>query len=78
MSEVSVRELRNHGGLAIDRVTRGERVTTTRDGKPVAELRPYIQSKVSAEALVAGWRHSPALDPVTWRTDVDRLLHSRT
>ena len=78
MSEVSVRELRNHGGLVIDRVTRGERVTITRDGKPVAELRPYIQSKVSAEALLARWRHLPAVDPVTLRSDVDGLLDSRT
>jgi len=78
MAEVSVRELRNHGGLVIDRVTRGERVTITRDGKPVAELRPYIQPKVSAEALLARWRHLPAVDPITLRSDLDDLLDSRT
>ncbi len=40
MAEASIRELRNHGGEVIDRVAAGERVTITRDGKAVAELRP--------------------------------------
>jgi prevent-host-death family protein len=74
VAEVSVRDLRNHGGQVIDRVARGERVTITRDGKPVAELRPYIQSKLSAEALLARWRHLPAIDLSTWRSDLDALL----
>jgi prevent-host-death family protein len=78
MTEVSVRDLRNHGGNVIDRVTRGERLTITRDGKPVAELRPYIQSKLSAEALLARWRHLPAVDPVALRNDVDEVLDNRT
>jgi len=36
MNEVTIRELRNRGGLVLDRVTRGEAVTVTRDGHPVA------------------------------------------
>ena len=71
-----MRELRNRGGHVIDRVERGEQVTITRDGKPVAELRPYVQSNLSAEALLARWRHLPALDPAQLRRDLDHLLES--
>ena len=74
MTEVSVRDLRNHGGKVIDRVARGERVTITRDGKPVAELRPYIQSKVSAVALLARWSHLPVIDPAALRSDLDEVI----
>ncbi len=77
MSEVSVRELRNQGGHVIDRVARGERVTITRDGRPVAELRPCVQSKVSAEVLLTRWRHLPSIDPVALRNDLDEIVDSR-
>jgi prevent-host-death family protein len=76
VSEVSVRDLRNHGGQVIDRVVRGERVTVTRDGKPVAELRPHVQSRVSADALLMRWRHLPAIDPITLRSDLDETIDS--
>ena len=76
MTEVSVRDLRNHGGEVIDRVTRGERVTITRSGKPVAELRPLGQSIVSAQTLIDRWRHLPPLDPRALRADIDETLDS--
>lgn len=53
MSEVTIRELRNHGGAVVDRVTRGEHVTITRAGKAVAELRPVRRPPTSAEVLLA-------------------------
>ncbi len=77
MSEVTVRDLRNHGGDVIDRVVHGERVTITRGGKPVADLRPYIGSKLSAEALLARWSHLPVIDPAAWRSDLDEIFDSR-
>ncbi len=76
MSEVSVRELRNQGGHVIDRVARGERVTITRDGKPVAELRPHIHARVSAEALLTRWKQLPAVERMSWRTDLDEIIDS--
>lgn len=42
MHEVSARELRNYGGQILDRVERGESMTITRDGTPVAMLTPPI------------------------------------
>lgn len=41
MEDVSVRELRDYGGQILDRVERGETVTITRDGRPVARLSPF-------------------------------------
>ncbi len=76
MSEVTIRDLRNHGGDVIDRVVRGERVTITRDGRPVAELSPHIASRVSAEGLIERWRHLPHVDPIRFRADVDRIIDS--
>lgn len=74
MSEVSIRELRNHGGEVIDRVVSGERMTVTRDGRPVAELRPLRRAAVAAEVLKRNWARLPALDPESFRRDVDRVL----
>lgn len=77
MPEVTIRELRNHGGEVVDRVARGEYVTITRAGKPVAELRPLRRPASSAEVLLARWRKLPAIDPVALRADVDRTLDPR-
>ncbi len=72
--EVSIRELRNHGGEVVDRVARGERVTVTRDGQPVAELRPLPVPPLRATSLLQRWRHLPAMDPNRLRADIDELL----
>jgi len=77
MSEVTIRELRNHGGEVVDRVTRGEHVTITRAGKPVAELRPVRGPASSAEVLLARWHKLPAVDAVALRADVDQTLDPR-
>ena len=77
MSDVTVRDLRNHGGDVLDRVARGERITITRDGRRVAELRPRIASKLSAEVLLSRWRHLPMVDPVAFRNDIDDVIDSR-
>ena len=71
---VSIRDLRNHGGDVIDRVEAGEAVTVTRDGKPVAELRPLASQALSAEVLVKHWSRLPALDARKLRADIDNLL----
>jgi len=74
VSEVTVRELRNHGGEVIDRVAGGETVTVTRAGKPVAELRPLLRPPLKATALLARWKHVPAIDPEQFRADIDAVL----
>jgi prevent-host-death family protein len=74
MAEITIRELRNHGGEVVDRVARGEQVTVTRAGKPVAELRPIGRPPLSAEMLLARWRRLPAVDYRAMRGELDEVL----
>jgi prevent-host-death family protein len=76
VNEVSIRELRNHGGDVINRVVAGERVTVTRDGRAVAELRPLGRPTLPARELKRRWSRLPALDPEAFRRDLDRVIDS--
>ena len=71
MGEVTIRELRNHGGDVIDRVISGEHLTITRDGRAVAELRPLPHPATSARFLVERWSRLPRIAPQQLRADVD-------
>ena len=77
MAEVTIRELRNHGGEVVDRVEAGERLTVTRDGRPVAELRPYRSTPLSAAVLLRRWRRLPSLDADLLSDDVDAVIDPR-
>jgi prevent-host-death family protein len=77
MTDVSIRDLRNHGGEIVDRANHGERVTITRSGRPVAELVPVIGPAVPAPVLLARWRNLPAVDPQALREDIDSLIDPR-
>ncbi len=74
---VSIRELRNQGGEVVDRVSRGERVTITRSGVPVAELRPVARTPSSAEVLLAHWHRLPKVDPTVLRDDIEKIMNTR-
>jgi prevent-host-death family protein len=74
MAKVSIRDLRNHGGDVVDRVARGEAITITRAGKPVAELGPVSRQPLTADSLLARWRRLPAVDPAALRAEVDEVL----
>ncbi len=74
MSQVSIRELRNHGGDVVDRVASGEPVTITRSGKPVAEMRPVAARPKSLDVILANQRRLPPIDPNQFRDDIDRVL----
>ncbi len=74
MSEISVRELRNHGGDVLERVARGEALTVTRDGQAIAELRPLRRRPISAAVLLDRWRGLPVVNPATLRADIDDVL----
>jgi prevent-host-death family protein len=73
-SEVSIRDLRNHGGDVVDRVARGERVIVTRSGRPVAELHPVTKAPLQLDALLERWRRLPVVDPDQLRADMDELI----
>ena len=74
MTEVAVRDLRNHGGEILSRVASGEALTVTRDGEPIAELRPLPRRPLPASLLLQRWRRLPAVDPVLLQADIDGVL----
>ena len=74
MGEATIRDLRNHGGEVIDRVLAGEHVVVTRDGTPVAELRPLARQPLAASALIERFRRLPPIDDAAFRADVDSLV----
>ena len=74
MTEITIRELRNHGGKVVDRVALGEHLTVTRDGKPVALLLPLDPPPLSSLALADRWASLPPMDPESHRRDVDSIL----
>lgn len=71
---MTIRDLRNHGGDVVDRVEAGERVTVTRDGRPVAELRPLRSRGIQAATLLERWRRLPAVEADALRRDIDAAL----
>ncbi len=74
MGNVTIRDLRNHGGEVIDRVLSGETVVITRSGVPVAELVPLPPEGLDAASLLARWHALPPMDDVAFRSDIDRVL----
>ena len=54
MTDVSIRDLRNHGGEVIDRVLGGQDVVITRSGRPVAQS-PRSFQFVTAAPRGAFW-----------------------
>ncbi|MEX2183238.1 MAG: type II toxin-antitoxin system prevent-host-death family antitoxin [Chloroflexota bacterium] len=77
MDTVTIRELRNRGGDVIDRVAAGNPVTVTRDGRPVAELRPIRPPGLTASALLARWQRVPMIDSDRLRRDIDAVIDQR-
>jgi prevent-host-death family protein len=71
---VSVRDLRNNGAEVLRRVERGERFVVTRDGTPVAELRPLPRTSVSSAELIRRRRNLPRVNPEALRADIDNLI----
>ena len=74
MSTVTVRELRNHGADVLARVARGESLTVTRDGEPVAAVVPLPRRTVSVEQLIERRKALPRVDAAALRADLDALL----
>lgn len=72
-----MRELRNHGGDVLDRVEAGERLTVTRNGKPVAELVPIPRRDLALDEILRRARTLPPIDPDELRADIDAVLDTR-
>lgn len=74
VESVTVRDLRNKGGEVLDRVERGERVVVTRDGRPVAELRPLPRRSARTVDLIERSKWLPHIDPDVLRRDIDTVI----
>lgn len=74
MTEVSIRDLRNHGGEVIDAVASGESITVTRQGRPVARLVPITERGTALADLKAAWVGVPRVDYQKLRRDIDEVL----
>lgn len=74
LRSVTIRDLRNRGGEILAEVSRGESVIVTRDGEPIAEIRPLPRRGVSSAELIARWRNLPAVDPARLHADIDSVL----
>ncbi len=74
MSNVTVRELRNKSADVLARIGRGEQLTVTRDGEPVALMLPVPRRPLGPEQLVERWRNLPRLDLHQLRSDVDDVV----
>lgn len=74
MTEVSIRELRNHGGDIVNRAAHGEEITITRAGRAVAKLRAISDVPLSAQALLERRRGLPPVGPAALRRDIDAVV----
>jgi prevent-host-death family protein len=74
MADVSIRDLRNHGGEVVERAQRGEQLTITRSGKPVARLVALQRPPVPLDELRARWARLPLVDPAALLRDIDATI----
>ncbi|MEN4476603.1 type II toxin-antitoxin system prevent-host-death family antitoxin [Mycolicibacterium cosmeticum] len=74
MVTVRVRDLRNNAEEVLRRVEHGERLVVTRDGAPVAELRPLSRASAGAAELIRRRKNLPQVSPDALRRDVRKLI----
>lgn len=74
---IAQRDLRNHNARILDAVEAGARFVVTRNGAPVAELRPLTHGRrrfvprADLATLAAG---GPHVDAVAFRRDLDEAF----
>lgn len=73
-NQITVRELGSHTRSVLERVQRGEKLTITRAGRPVARLLPLRWAPLSTAELKRGMAHLPEIDPGQLRDDIDELI----
>ena len=74
---IAQRELRNDNAKVIDAVVAGESFVVTRNGVPVAELRPIATARrtfVTKSDVVELFATGPRIDRDQFRADSDRFI----
>jgi prevent-host-death family protein len=72
---ITQRELRNGSAAVMDAVEKGETIIVTRNGNPVAELRPLRGRRfVPTAELMRNFHGLPPVDYHAMRAEADQLL----
>ena len=72
---ISQRELRNASAAVLREVRAGYHVVVTRNGDPIAELRPIQPRRFAPRAVIAEAAScAPPIDAVQFRDDVDAVI----
>lgn len=75
MRTITQRQLRNDSGTILREVEAGEHLTVTRNGTPVAELRPVAARRFVPRSLIrAAAPTAPRIDAERFRADLDALV----
>lgn len=75
---INQRELRNQSATVLREVEAGETIVVTRNGTPVAELRPIRQRRFVLRATISLARASaPRIDARKFRADLDAVIDQR-
>jgi len=72
---ITQRELRNDSAAVLREVQSGQTLVITRNGAPVAEIRPLPPRRFVPRDLIAeAARRAPALDAARLRADLDAVV----
>ena len=76
---ITQRELRNDSAAVLREVQAGRTLIVTRNGTPVAELRPVPPRRfVPREVIADAARQAPRIDARRFRADLDRWVDQDT
>jgi prevent-host-death family protein len=76
---ITQRELRNDSGAVLREVQSGQTMIITRNGTPVAELRPVSPRRFVPRAAIAdAARRAPRVDRHRLRADLDAVVDQST
>ena len=73
---ITQRELRNDSGAILREVQAGQAIIVTRNGEPVAELRPLPRRRFVPRAAIvaAAARNAPPIDGARLGADLDAVV----
>lgn len=75
---INQRELRNQSAAVLREVEAGETIVVTRNGTPVAELRPIRARRFVLRATLSeGAGRAPRIDARRFRADLDAIVDQR-
>lgn len=75
---ITQRELRNESAAVLREVEAGRTVIVTRNGTPVAELRPLRPHQFVPRGMIAdAAKRAPRVDAGRFRADVDAVIDQR-